>query len=999
MRQISYQNTSDNPPASAQIDFRFDDGNGESGGQAQGSGGAGITTGTITVQITQIDDAPVLSNVAFSAAYSPGSAGAVLSTANVITDPDATPPSAITGIHGATVQIADGFFAGDELFVNLPSSGGHFLTADSDPTNISGSYAASTLTLSGVDSIQHYQEILDAVSYRSTAADPSNAGANPNRTITWQVNDGALDSQTPAPAVGDNPPVNETVLHFDVAPAVDLDGSSPGTGYTTTYATGNAPIAIVNNDSVTDPDTANADSMTIVLTNAMAGDSLSVAGSLPGGISSSVDTSVPGQITLRLTNSASMADYQTALAQVRFANSNVSPNTTDRDITVVLSESGGVDSNTAHSTVHVVDATPPAKPPAPDLTDASDSGVSHTDNITNVAAATYTGTVEPGTTVRLYDSDGTTVVGTTLANAQTGAYTVTSSALSQGTHHLTVTATDASNNASAHSDALDVTIDTTPPAPTLTAADPTTTFRNTTVHYTLSYPEPTFGVDAGDFTLTTTGTAAGAAITGVSEPGGPGTPYIVSVFTGTGLGTLELDLRSTGTGISDTAGNLSGGVTGPVYTIANRSPVARNDVVTLPGSQTTLSGNVLANDTDADGDPLRVVSVNGFFNGSQQQVAVPTSGSVTLQSNDGFFTISANGSYTFTGNDARPAANHYATDPLLYNIADGNGGSAGAQLDVHLTGQQRPSTETFNFNFVASTVRYGADGEAYLTGPDGVTHNVTGVNLLIFNDGRINEGDYNQQIIAGPPPGRSVPAGSALVDDLYYDSQYHDVYLAGVDPEAHYAGSGWHEGRNPNPYFNTNYYLSQYRDVAAAGVNPLDHYDGIGWREGRNPAANFDTQDYLLASPDVAAAGIDPLLQYLTAGEIQNRVIFPVDAGLNGPVNGFDPAYYLANYPDVAAAHVNPLQHYLINGWHEGRNPSADFNTNFYESHNPDVAAAGIDPLIHYDIFGWHEGRDPSAVFSTNGYLTGYPDVAAAGINPLQHFLQFGMAEGRSPTG
>jgi hypothetical protein len=154
-------------------------------------------------------------------------------------------------------------------------------------------------------------------------------------------------------------------------------------------------------------------------------------------------------------------------------NSGVSPNTTDRDITVVLSESN-IDSNTAHATVHVVDATPPAKPPAPDLTDASDSGVSHTDNITNVAASTFTGTVEPGTNVRLYDSDGTTVVGTTVGNAQTGAYTVTSSALSEGTHHLTVTATDASNNTSVHSDALDVTIDTTAPVVTITTPNETT---------------------------------------------------------------------------------------------------------------------------------------------------------------------------------------------------------------------------------------------------------------------------------------------------------------------------------------------------------------------------------------------------------------------------------------------------------------------------------------------------------------------------------------------
>jgi VCBS repeat-containing protein len=425
-------------------------------------------------------------------------------------------------------------------------------------------------------------------------------------------------------------------------------------------------------------------------------------------------------------------------------------------------------------------------------------------------------------------------------------------------------------------------------------------------------------------------------------------------------------------------------------------PVANNDIVRLAATQNAVTGNVLSNDFDPDGDTLKVTSVSDFLNGVQQQVAVPASGTVTLQSNHGAFTIAADGSYTFTANDARPVQNHYAEDPLTYTISDGHGAAASAQLDINFVGQQRPSTETFNFNFVNATVTYDSEGQAYLTGPDGVTHNVSGVSTLIFNDGRINENNPTSNLLGSLLLG---PNGGTLVDDLYYDSQYHDVYLAGIAPEQHYAINGWHEGRNPNPYFNTNYYLSQNHDVAATGVDPLSHYDTNGWHEGRNPGPNFNTVDYELSNPDVAAAHLDPLAHYLRSGELENRVIFPANAGTDGPVNGFDPTYYLAHNPDVAAAHVNPLQHYLAYGWHEGRNPSADFNTNYYETHNPDVAAAGVDPLIHYDQSGWHEGRDPSAVFSTSGYLTTYTDVAAAGVNPLQHFLQFGMAEGRNPMG
>jgi VCBS repeat-containing protein len=348
MHQIVYADASDNPPSSVQIDWSFDDGN----TGAQGTGGAGIATGSVTVDITQVDDPPVLINVAPTAAYSPGSPGAVLSPGLGVFDPDATPPSPLTGLASATIKIESGFFAGDELFVNLATSGGHFVTTDGDPTNISvQSNVLGTLILSGNDTVSHYQSVLDAVSYHSTAADPSNGGTDPTRNISWQVNDGALNSQTPNP--DPNNLVNETVLHFDVAPTVDLDASGAGTGFTTTFTENGAPIAIVDTDvSIADPDNANIDSATIVLTNAKATDALSIAGALPGGIDSSVDTSVPGRITLHLLNSASLADYQTALGQVRFVNSSDTPDTTDRDITVSVANSA--DSNVAHATVHVI---------------------------------------------------------------------------------------------------------------------------------------------------------------------------------------------------------------------------------------------------------------------------------------------------------------------------------------------------------------------------------------------------------------------------------------------------------------------------------------------------------------------------------------------------------------------------------------------------------------------------------------------------------------------
>jgi serralysin len=60
------------------------------------------------------------------------------------------------------------------------------------------------------------------------------------------------------------------------------------------------------------------------------------------------------------------------------------------------------------------------------------------------------------------------------------------------------------------------------------------------------------------------------------------------------------------------------------------------------------------------------------------------------------------------------------------------------------------------------------------------------------------------------------------------------------------------------------------------------------------------------------------------------------------------------------------------------------------------VRAAGINPFDHDNQFGWHEGRDPSVNFDTGEYPAANPDVAARG-SILLHFLAFGIHEGRSP--
>ena len=70
------------------------------------------------------------------------------------------------------------------------------LAATTTGTSITASYNAATgvLSLSGTDTLAHYQAVLDSVTYSSSSQNPTNFGADTSRSISWVVNDGTLNS-------------------------------------------------------------------------------------------------------------------------------------------------------------------------------------------------------------------------------------------------------------------------------------------------------------------------------------------------------------------------------------------------------------------------------------------------------------------------------------------------------------------------------------------------------------------------------------------------------------------------------------------------------------------------------------------------------------------------------------------------------------------------------------------------------------------------------------
>ena len=127
----------------------------------------------------------------------------------------------------------------------------------------------------------------------------------------------------------------------------------------------------------------------------------------------------------------------------------------------------------------------------------------------------------------------------------------------------------------------------------------------TSVNFTVAFSANVTGVDINDFSLTTTGGVSGAAVSGVS---GSGSSYTVAVNTGSGSGTIRLNVIDNNS-ILDAASNPLGGAavgdgnftTGEIYTIdslgGDKTGVFRpgNGLLYLKNSNTSGFANVAIN--------------------------------------------------------------------------------------------------------------------------------------------------------------------------------------------------------------------------------------------------------------------------------------------------------------------------------------------------------------------------------------------------------------------
>ncbi|WP_341886823.1 Ig-like domain-containing protein [Variovorax sp. YR752] len=165
------------------------------------------------------------------------------------------------------------------------------------------------------------------------------------------------------------------------------------------------------------------------------------------------------------------------------------------DFTVVSEDKAGNRSEPSNPWQLTVDLTPPAVPTivtvvdnvGPLTTDLTQGG------LTDDTRPEFKGKAEAGSTVKVYD--GATLLGTVVADAGGNWACTPGTALGDGAHSVTVTATDAAGNTSAPSASFDFTVDATAPAkPTLVSVtdDVGSILGNVALNGTTDDPRPEF---------------------------------------------------------------------------------------------------------------------------------------------------------------------------------------------------------------------------------------------------------------------------------------------------------------------------------------------------------------------------------------------------------------------------------------------------------------------------------------------------------------------------
>ena len=625
------------------------------------------------------------------------------------------------------------------------------------------------------------------------------------------------------------------------------------------------------------------------------------------------------------------------------------------------------------------DKTPPNAP----------TSLTTTSSITSDTTPTITGIAEAGSSVKLYN--GSTLLGSATAGSN-GAFSITSSTLSDASYSLTATATDAAGNISSSSSPLSIIIDTTvPSAPTsLTTTVPIT--NNAT-------PTITGTAEAGSSVKLYNG----STLLGSATAGSNG----VFSITSSTLSDASYSLTATAT---DAAGNIS----------SSSSPLS---IIIDTTVQPPLNPSKIKNGSWSEYWLTNGETGKGSFYYSAPSVDI-NGASQTYIDNHGIWEDS-NGGYSgwWWANNTDLIYKGTAYDGQAICVIDADENSIYNSEVDYVVGYAFGQDNGGNSGTWDRTLDYEG---TFTGGSFGIFALTVELDYSGINDNETILGSTKSDLLRGEN-GNDYLYGYEFNDKLYGDNG-NDTIKGGKGDDTLDGGSG----------IDTSIFTGNFADYSFSldsANGAIQIADSNSQRDGTDTVTQvesfifngttygadnvlietgFNLYGYLASNLDLLTSFKDN-----TNSAAQHYINHGYAEGRN--TTDFNPTNYLNNYADLTAAFGSNTEaatrHYISNGYAEGRTDSltgsgsggssdlTDLEAyNYIASNNDLISAFGIDIAAaksHYTNYGKSEGRSLTR-FSASGYLEKYGDLKAAfGDNEtsaLRHYIQFGFNEGRTDS-
>ena len=633
---------------------------------------------------------------------------------------------------GPLAENSNGIIAGDDtltLSEDGAISGGNVLTNDSSPTS-----ALSVIRVNGVDSNVGIQVPSDhgwltvnpdgSYSYEVDNSDPDvqslGVGESFTEIFSYTVSDGNGGTQTATITITITGTNDGPVANADAATIAE-DAAAPVTGN------------VLTNDSDVD-----GDALTVTSTGLQAGSYGTLTLNADGSYSFALDSSNPAiqllgvgeSLTETFSYSISDGNGGTANSTLTItingtndgpvANADVA--TIAEDAIVAVTGNVLTNDTDADGDALAVTTTGPQAGSYGSLTLNSDGSYSYTLDNANPAVQGLGNGETLTETFTYFMSDG-----------QGGASSST----------LTITITGSNDGPVANADVATITEDTVAP---------------------VTGNLLTNDSDLDDDALTVTSTGAQAGTYGTVSISADGTfSYVLDNASPTvqALGVGETVTESFSYGISDGNGGTATSKLTITISGTNDGPVANGDAATIAEDAIApVTGNVLANDTDAEGDALSVTN------------------SGTLSGSHGTLTLNGDGSYSYDVDSSDPAVQGLAagetlTENFTYIVSDGNGGTASSTLTITITGANDGPVANADAAAIAEDTIAPVAGNVLIndTDVDGdvLAVTTTGAQAGSYGSVIINaDGSYSYTLDNPNPVVQALGVGETVMDSFSY---------------------------------------------------------------------------------------------------------------------------------------------------------------------------------------------------------------------------------------